>query len=66
MRGPTEKPTIKVFPGESCPITRAKRALARDGADQEYLNSFLQKVMSAKDGTDALFVMSQYVRMECQ
>lgn len=64
MQGPSVLPRVKIFNDTSLPITMAKRALRVAGADTEYVTAFVQKIMSAKDRTEGLFIMSQYVRLE--
>ena len=65
MRGPDKKPTCKLIgkDGNAFGIMgRVKRALARDGADTEYVNKYLQESMSG-DYAHVLQTAMEYVEV---
>ena len=59
MKKPKYKPTVKTTKNNSI-IGKIKRVLRAAGADQEYINQYLQESMSVDRG-DLLRVATKYV-----
>ena len=65
MKGPEKKPAVKLSgeDGNAYGIMgRVKRALAKHGADQEYINKYLQESMSG-DYNNLLITAMKYVEV---
>ncbi|MDB4442479.1 hypothetical protein N9219_03555 [bacterium] len=66
MKGPLTKPTVKLIgeDGNAFSIMgRVKKALRRDGADQEYIDRYLSEATSG-DYDHLLVVSMEYVDVE--
>jgi len=66
MREPTEKPVVKLVGSDGnafAVMGKVKQALKREGADQEYIDKYLEEAMSG-DYDHLLCVSMEYADVE--